>query len=84
MGLAFWRRKVVVGQYIDLENLQNRVHRLEIAHTQALELIDANNRLVARLLKRMDGDKGGRPSGVAQLRGLPPIVPGQPYPHHGA
>jgi len=83
MRIAFWRPKVVARAPTVPEEVLLRVHRLEIQQTQVMELLEQNTRLYQKLIRRLDGERGGRPGGGGNVRSLPPIVPGQPYPHHG-
>lgn len=80
--LRIFRRNVVVHEAKGLEELQLRVHRLEIQQLQLMEVMEQNGRLYSKLLKRLDGELGGRPKHDVRSNGLPPIIPGQPYPHH--
>jgi hypothetical protein len=64
--------------------LENDTQRLENSYreqvVQLTDTLDKTCMLYSKIVKRFDGMQGGRPANSKQL---PPIIPGQPYPHGG-
>jgi RNase adaptor protein for sRNA GlmZ degradation len=88
------RERYVRGLLESVQELQERLHRLEIAHRELRDhfvLLDAQNE---KLAGRLDGRRGGRPKSdqassldeiphgdKAALRRSLGVVPGRPF-HH--
>lgn len=91
------RQRYLAAQRELVQDMTERLHRLEIRHRELLERMELLEGQQERLLARWKGDRGGRPSKApeppqnpldlvergdkAALRTVLGVVPGRPYPH---